>query len=109
MIGPKTVLELQRRVTTQTATGSQSAQWVTVATFDAVLIPKRANEIVFADKETIFADWQANFDYFAPGYDHLSEVKESNRIRTDDDTFDIRSVQNHQNRMWRLELLKELA
>lgn len=108
MRGPKIKCVLQKAVRTSDDMGNWTTVYNDLVEFNAVLICLSAKEKVFFDKDTVFADYSLRADYRAVHESHIDEVKEGNRIKYGERTFDIKGVKNpgEQNRFWSLDLLE---
>jgi head-tail adaptor len=111
--GPKTILTLQRRVTTQSATGGQTTDWRNMQTLCGVLTPKAVNEVVVDDKQTTIVDHELRVDFGMIDRELHADINEKNRFVVTggayDGTFKIIGIQNFHNRFYLIKLFRDTA
>jgi len=75
MIGPVKKCYLRRPVTTADAYGSQTTEWVNVCEFKGVFVPLSKSEQVFADRETVFENYNlfVGWSMMKPYLNYLNE------------------------------------
>jgi len=104
--GPKIDTILQEKVEVSDGMGNTTVEWKDLVSFKAVLVPLTTKEMIFFDKDTVFATYRLLCDYKAVNLKNIDKVKEKNRIRIGEQFFGIKGVRNFYNRHWELDLLE---
>lgn len=103
--GPKSTCRLQKPTETQDALGSVTTTWADVQQFKGILATLKASELIFTNKDSVFATYRLMMSYSEITQENKSEVKEKNRIVAGSTTYDIQGVHNYHDRHWELDLL----
>jgi head-tail adaptor len=103
MIGPRVTCYLRRPETTQDDYGSRTTSWINVCEFKGVFTTLSKSEQVFADRESVFADYNL-FVGRAAMRPYQNYLHENARIYIGQIAYNIIGVNNYFKRMYQIGL-----